>query len=96
MRLRKFSVQTGACLLNQRTCSETISQTIAAAVAAQLMPKQKQLHIWLSETDHEFLSAYAADRGEAMGATVRRLIRHLRREAASRQSVSQSVSNKPT
>jgi hypothetical protein len=40
------------------------------------MPKQKQLHVWLTEHEHELLSAYAVARGEGMGTTVRRLIRH--------------------
>jgi hypothetical protein len=40
--------------------------------------KRKQLHLWLCESDHAFLIRQAAERDEAIGAVVRRLIRSWR------------------
>lgn len=48
--------------------------------------KSIQLHVWLSEDDHQFLAAYAASRGESVGQTVRRVIRHLKRDSAAEPS----------
>lgn len=42
------------------------------------MPRRKQLHIWLSDGDHEFLTRYARQRDETIGVIVRRLVRHLK------------------
>jgi len=39
---------------------------------------RKQLHLWLSEADHAFLSRHATEREEAIAAIVRRLIRSWR------------------
>jgi hypothetical protein len=38
-----------------------------------------QLHIWISEDDRQFLEATARDRDESVSATLRRVIRALRR-----------------
>jgi hypothetical protein len=45
------------------------------------MPKQKQLHVWITERDHALLSAHAEEHDEKIGATVRWLIRQLRHGA---------------
>jgi len=42
-----------------------------------MMAKPRQLHIWLSDPDYEFLKHYAEQRGESLGVIVRRMVRAL-------------------
>jgi hypothetical protein len=51
-------------------------------VGAFLTMRPKQLHVWISEDDHEFLVRLAEERDEAIGLTIRRLIRQLKHAAA--------------
>jgi hypothetical protein len=44
--------------------------------------RRRQLHLWISDDDHEFLVRHAEDRDETVGMIVRRLIRQLKRAAA--------------
>ncbi len=55
--------------------------------------KRKQLHLWLSETDHAFLIRHAAERDEAIGAIVRRLIRSWRQSVGPSSTTAASVTN---
>jgi hypothetical protein len=39
----------------------------------------RQLHVWVSDTDHAYLTAKADERGTTIGALIRALIRHVSR-----------------
>ena len=57
--------------------------------------KRKQLHLWLSESEHAFLIRHAAERDEAIGAIVRRLIRSWRQSVERSSTTAASVTNVP-
>jgi hypothetical protein len=76
MRACEFSVQNAYAGLTVRTAAWRISQNSVARQHLS-MPKQKQLHVWISERDHTRLSAYAEAHDEKIGHTVRKLIRQL-------------------
>ena len=42
----------------------------------------KQLHLWIKDSDHEFLLRFADDHDLSLSAAVRRLIRDKRRQIA--------------
>jgi hypothetical protein len=52
---------------------------------------RKQLHVWISDEDHEFLVGYVDQRDETVSVLMRRIIRQLRRSSAL-PSVSSSTS----
>lgn len=43
--------------------------------------RQHQLHVWITDEDRRFLLNYAEERGETVGATIRRFIRQLKRQS---------------
>ena len=58
--------------------TDPVAIDVRPLVIGALFVKRKQLHLWLSEADHAFLLRHAAERDEAIGAIVRRLIRSWR------------------
>jgi hypothetical protein len=38
-------------------------------------PRNRQLHLWVCDSDYDFLVALAKERDQSVGATVRRMIR---------------------
>jgi hypothetical protein len=40
--------------------------------------RTRQLHIWIGDTDYEFLKEFATSRDETIGAVVRKMIRATR------------------
>lgn len=64
--------------------------------APAAMPKHKQLHVWLTDTDHEFVTQYARERDQTAGAVVRRLIRSLQQAQRQRSPGSSSQDDPST
>jgi hypothetical protein len=48
--------------------------------------RRRQLHVSLSDDDHDFLARYALERDEAVAVVVRRLIRQLKRASSTAPS----------
>jgi hypothetical protein len=51
-------------------------------VGAFVPMRRKQLHVWISDDDHNFLVRLAEERDETIGLTIRRFIRQLKHAAA--------------
>ena len=78
VRAREFSVQSARASLTDRMSAQTVPQEPGVTRLRFSMPKQKQLHVWISERDHALLTSHVESRDEPVGATIRRLIRQLR------------------
>jgi hypothetical protein len=51
----------------------------------QMRVHRRQLHVWISDADYDFLVRHAEQRDETIGLLVRRLIRRLKHESANPQ-----------
>ena len=47
-----------------------------------MIPCRRQLHVWVTEADHAFLTSRAVDNDTTVGALVRALIRRATRDCA--------------